>query len=110
MIPGFSLAVVVDAVIALTVVEGLGLVAWHRLTGGGVAPRQFLANLLSGLCLMVGLRCAVHDTGAFSVMAALLAAGTAHLTDLILRWRRAPAADPHPELPAYPPSHRSAST
>ena len=46
----------VDLVIAFSVFEGLALAMHFGLTGRGVAPAQFLANLLSGLCLMLALR------------------------------------------------------
>ena len=50
----------VDGVIAFTVLEGLCLTLHHRQTGTGVPPRDFLANMVSGLCLMAGLRVALE--------------------------------------------------
>jgi hypothetical protein len=64
------------------------LVVYHRSTGKGVAPRDFLANMVSGLCLMLALRGLAVDAGAAWVALCLLAAGVAHGTDLLLRWRR----------------------
>jgi hypothetical protein len=49
----------VDTVIALTVAEGLALWIFWRRTGRGVAPRDYACNLVSGLCLMLALRCAL---------------------------------------------------
>ena len=49
----------VDGVIAFTLLEGAWLAWHHRRTGSGVAPRDFLANMVSGLCLMAGLRVAL---------------------------------------------------
>jgi hypothetical protein len=75
-------------VIAFTLVECAALLLWHRATQRGVAPREFLVNMVSGLCLMLALRCLVRDAGAGWVALCLLAAGLAHGTDLWMRWRR----------------------
>jgi hypothetical protein len=77
----------VDAVLLITVLEGLALAAWHRATGAGVAPRDYALNLLSGLCLMVTLRGALAGAAPPWIMAGLAAAGAAHAADLWLRWR-----------------------
>lgn len=88
----FDLVRLVDAVIAFTVVEGLVLVAWHRVTGRGVSPSDFVLNMASGLCLMLALRGLADGVGPAAVAACLAAAGAAHGTDIWLRWRRgAPA-------------------
>ena len=84
----FSIAQIVDLVIAFTLVECAALVLYHRSTGKGVAPRDFLMNMASGLCLMLALRCLVRDAGAFWAALCLLAAGLAHAADLWMRWRR----------------------
>jgi hypothetical protein len=86
------LATLVDAVIAFTLIECAGLVLYHRATGRGVAPREFFANLVSGLCLMLALRCLVRDTGSAWVAVCLLAAGLAHASDLWRRWHRGAAS------------------
>ncbi len=78
---------IVDALIVLTVLEGLALVAHHRLTGRGVRPRDFLANLTAGLCLMAALRGAMAGSGWWWIAAWLAAAGFAHGFDLWRRWR-----------------------
>ncbi|MBU1360287.1 MAG: hypothetical protein KKC85_12815 [Gammaproteobacteria bacterium] len=77
----------IDLLIAITAVEGLLLALHHRRTGLGVRPRDFAANLVSGLCLMAALRCAIADSGALWIAAWLAAAGLAHASDLIARWR-----------------------
>ena len=82
------IASLVDLVIVFTLIEGLVLLLVHRATGKGVAPREFLLNMVSGLCLMLALRALVHDAGAAWVAMCLLAAGVAHGTDLWVRWRR----------------------
>jgi len=46
----------IDIVIGFTVLEMLGLWAWHRFTGRGLAPAAWVPNLLAGLGLMLALR------------------------------------------------------
>ena len=82
------IAHIVDLVIALTLIECAALAFYHRATGRGVAPRDFLINMASGLCLMLALRCLARDAGAAWVALFLLAAGLAHGTDIWMRWRR----------------------
>lgn len=77
-----------DAVLCVTLLEGLLLLLWHRATGRGVAPRDFLPNWVAGLCLMAALACVVRDADASWVALCLLAAGLAHGVDVGLRWRR----------------------
>lgn len=79
----------VDAVLALTVCEGLALALWHRRTGRGIAPADYALNLLSGLCLMLALRLALGSAAWAWILAALSAAGLAHAADLWCRWRGA---------------------
>lgn len=88
MSPAFDLAQLVDAVIAFTLLECLLLVGYHRVTGKGVAPRDFFVNMVSGLCLMLALRCLARDAAATWVVLWLLAAGAAHGADMLMRWRR----------------------
>ena len=84
----FASGRIVDLLLAFTALEGLALIAHHRLTGRGVRPRDFLANLVSGLCLMGALRSALAASHWRWTAAFLLAAGLAHGFDLLLRWRR----------------------
>lgn len=77
----------VDAVIGLTLVEAAVLLAYRRATGKGVAAREFLVNLLSGLCLMVALRAALAGAAPAIVLACVAAAGLAHAADLWRRWQ-----------------------
>lgn len=76
----------VDAVLALTVVEGFFLAIWHRRTGRGVAPADYALNLLSGLCLMAALRLGLAGAALPWLLLALSAAGLAHAADLWRRW------------------------
>lgn len=88
MIDSVPLAQIIDLVIAFTLVECAALALYHRATGRGVAPREFAMNMVSGLCLMLALRCLAHDAGATWIALFLLAAGVAHGTDLWMRWSR----------------------
>lgn len=83
----FGLAQIVDLVIAFTLIECAVLAVLHRARGKGVAPRDFVANMASGLCLMLALRCVLRDAGTAWVAVFLLAAGVAHGTDIWMRWR-----------------------
>ena len=87
-----AIATLVDLVIALTVVEAVVLALLHRVGGRGVAPREYLANLLSGLCLMAALRCLAGHAEPAWIALWLLAAGLAHATDLARRWQHGPRA------------------
>lgn len=77
----------IDAVIALTLLEGLGLWWWWARRGRGIAPRDFAANWFSGLCLMAALRGAVAGWGLAWVLGWLTASGLVHALDLRRRWR-----------------------
>jgi hypothetical protein len=81
-------APIIDAVIALTLVECAALAAWRYRTGTGPTLDDVGLNLLSGLCLMLALRALARDAGSAWVAVCLLAAGAAHFTDLARRWRR----------------------
>ncbi len=52
----FASGAMIDLVIVITLVEGLFLTGFHRVTGKGVAPGDFAATLISGLLLMLAVR------------------------------------------------------
>jgi hypothetical protein len=83
----FASGRIVDVILALTLAEAVGLVAWHRRTGRGVAPADFLGNLLSGVCLLLALRAGLAGAWWGWIALALLAALAAHMADLARRWR-----------------------
>ncbi len=83
----FSGTGLIDIVIACTLLEWLGLFVWHRLTGRGLAPADLLLTLLSGLFLMLALRCALSGLPQYLVMLFLCAAGAAHAADMRRRWK-----------------------
>jgi hypothetical protein len=77
----------IDLVLAFVVVEGLVLLGAWRLAGRGLPPREVIAALVPGACLMLALRAALYDQSALQIVAWLLAALVSHLIDLALRWR-----------------------
>jgi hypothetical protein len=89
-----GIAQVIDLVIVATLAESLVLTLYHRRTGRGVAPRAFLLNMVSGLCLMFALRCLANDSRDIALVLWLLTAGLAHGGDIWMRWQgRAARAD-----------------
>jgi hypothetical protein len=77
----------IDLVIALTLLEILALGVYHRRTGRGIAPLDFLPTLAAGLALMLAVRAGVSGAGWMWVAAGLSAAGLAHGADVRRRWR-----------------------
>ena len=84
----FSSGRAVDLAIAMTVMEGVVLAVYHRATGRGVAPKQYVLNVLSGLCLMLALRFALTGSAWLWVALALSASGVIHAVDMVSRWQR----------------------
>lgn len=82
------LAILVDIVIVLTVMEFFALWAWHRRTGRGVAPSAIGLNLFSGVALMLSLKFALAQSSLGLVAAALALAGVLHALDIVRRWQR----------------------
>lgn len=78
---------IADLVIAVTLLEWLALAWLRRRTGRGIAPAALARALLPGLCLMLALRCALTGALWHWIAVWLLAAGLAHLADIVLRWR-----------------------
>jgi hypothetical protein len=84
----FASGRIVDAVLALMLVEGI-LLAWlHLRRGRGPAPADVLANLAAGLFLLLALRAALAGASWPWIAASLGAALVAHLSDLARRWPR----------------------
>ncbi len=78
---------IVDLILLLTVAEAFALVLHHRATGRGVAPGDFLGNLVSGIFLLLALRAGLVGAWWGWISLCLLAALAAHLNDLRARWR-----------------------
>ena len=75
----------IDAIIAITLLEVTALLAYHHTTKRGLAPRDYLLNVVSGLCLMLALRCTLHASGWYFTALFLMAAGLVHVADIARR-------------------------
>ena len=76
---------VVDIAIGFIVLETVALWAFHQITGRGLVVQDVLLTILSGLSLMLALRCALTP-GFWPGMALfLITAGLAHGADLRAR-------------------------
>jgi hypothetical protein len=78
---------IVDAILAMVLLEALLVFVHHRRTGRGPALRQVLANLLAGAFLLLALRAALGAAGWIWIAAFLAASLPAHLVDLWCRRR-----------------------
>ncbi len=83
----FTSGRIVDVILALMVLEGIALVAYHRATGRGVAPAGLLATMLAGGCLLLALRVALTGASWHWIALLLAAALVAHVADLWRRWK-----------------------
>ena len=84
----FAGTVLIDFVIAATLVEWAVLTQLWRRKQQGLPPSLLSWMLLPGLCLMLSVRSAMLGLPWYAVMLLLLAAGLAHLIDLRRRWMR----------------------
>ena len=75
----------VDTIIGITLLEVAFLLLHHHRTKRGLAPRNYLLNVLSGLSLMLALRCCLAGSAWFFIAAWLVAAGAAHVADIAMR-------------------------
>jgi hypothetical protein len=82
----FSGTLLIDIVIAVTVIEWVLLSWWHRRTGRGIPMSELRATLLAGLYLMMALRASMVSAPWYVVALLLLAAGLSHAADLWRRW------------------------
>lgn len=78
----------IDAVIGFTLIEAALLLGYRRFTRRGLPAREYAANLVSGLCLMLALRAALVGSHWGVVGAWLAASGLVHGYDLWRRWPR----------------------
>jgi hypothetical protein len=83
----FASGQVATVILVGMVLEGCALAAWHWRTGRGVAPGDFLANLVSGMFLLLAMRLALGGAWFGWVGACLLGALAGHATELRRRWR-----------------------
>ena len=82
----FASGRIVDIVLAITAIEAALLLAYHRRTGRGPAPKDVVGMLLAGACLMLALREALVGAEWRWIALWLAAAFVAHLNDLRRRW------------------------
>jgi len=86
---GFGDGSLLLGIVVLIALEGL-VIAWLERRGRSpLRLREVLGNLVSGAALMLAVRAALLDEPWTNVAAWLLFALLAHLTDLLVRWRRA---------------------
>jgi hypothetical protein len=77
-----ALLPLVDVLLAFTVLEIVALLLWRLRDGRGLAWADFGPNLLSGLCLMAALRCALTPGAGLWLLACLAGAGVFHAIEL----------------------------
>ena len=78
---------VADIAIAFIAIEALALWLLYAVRGWGVAPPKYVLTVLSGLFLMIALRCALTPNWWPGMAISLIAAGLAHGADLRQRFR-----------------------
>lgn len=76
---------VVDVILVIMAIEAAALIAYRRMTGGGLTPSSVLLTLAPGALLLLALRAALTSEAWFIIVAWLVAALLAHLADL---WSR----------------------
>ena len=87
------IAIAVDAILVLVVLEGIALTMVFRRTARGVAPATLWPNLAAGFLLALAVRVALASgptpLGLQATIAAVLGCAlVAHLLDLRSRWTR----------------------
>jgi hypothetical protein len=110
MMLGQPLTTWIDAVIGFTVLEMLLLVIYRRATGRGLAAEEFVANMLSGLCLMLALRALASGAAAAWIVLPLMASGLAHAADLWRRLRQGGAVASSQAAPTSPNGNAATSS
>jgi hypothetical protein len=82
----FASGRIVDLILIFTVFEVALLSAYRRRTGQGVRLRDLAPNMLSGMCLLLALRCSIADAWWGWVGLCLFGSLIAHAMDLYRRW------------------------
>jgi len=78
---------VINFAVGLTVAEAVYFLANYYLRRRGLAPDEYLLNLLSGLSLMLALRATLGAGDPFGPIVYLSLAGVCHVADLVRRTR-----------------------
>lgn len=76
----------VDLILALVLVEAVGLGLYHRVTGRGLPLADLAMMLLPGALLIGALRLVLGGAAWYWTAALLAAAFAAHMADLRRRW------------------------
>jgi hypothetical protein len=82
----FSGTLLIDIVIAVTVIEWVLLSWWHHRTGRGIPMSELQGTLMAGFYLMLALRASMVAAPWYVVALLLLGAGLTHAADLWRRW------------------------
>ncbi|MCB1738859.1 MAG: hypothetical protein KDK91_00695 [Gammaproteobacteria bacterium] len=83
-------ATTIDWILALMVLEALGLLGYHTITRRGIRPATLLPNLCAGGLLLLAARAALGDGPRWWIALCLLLSLLAHLLDLAMRWHGQP--------------------
>ncbi|ACF00251.1 hypothetical protein [Rhodopseudomonas palustris] len=83
----FASGTVVDAVLIFLLVEAIGVIGYWLWRKRGIAPADFLPGMISGALMLLALRAVLAGAGWMVPTLCLLAAGGAHLVDVLRRWR-----------------------
>jgi len=84
----FAAGTIVDLVLAFLLIEAIAVIGYWRWRKRGLAPADFLPGMISGALMLLALRAVLAGAGWLVPTLCLLAAGLAHLVDVIWRWRR----------------------
>ena len=79
---------VLDLVIAMTLLEAIVLVSYHRITGRGPQPLDAVGLLAAGAFLALAFRLHTLEAGWIWIALCLSGALVTHLADLARRWPR----------------------
>jgi integral membrane sensor domain MASE1 len=79
---------VINFAVGVTVAEAVYLLANYYLRRRGLAPDEYLLNLLSGLSLMLALRATLLASDPFGPIVYLSLAGGCHVADMVRRTLR----------------------
>lgn len=83
----FARGTLVDGILLLVAVEIVALTLLWRWRRRGIAPADFIPNVLAGGFLLLTVRLVLGGAGWMACGAALAAGGVAHVVDLTRRWR-----------------------
>ena len=82
----FASGQIVDLILGLTLLEAGFVAFYHLRTGRGPVLAPFLVNLVSGMWLLLAVRCALGGAWWGWVALCLLGSLVAHLADLRRSW------------------------